>query len=150
MLPTANDEDQQPGKDEPIRLQNLRDSIGIHAGDIPAGPVQYSPYVGRNFPTRVYWGNQHMHTAISVDAGTMGGNNLHRNVLFRGDAAQANTTVPACRSSEGWASTRSSSAWSAERMPTPRSRTPAFRPGRGTPRACPWVATCLARGATPR
>ncbi len=32
----------------------------------------YSPYAGRNFPTQVYWGNQHIHTAISVDAGAIG------------------------------------------------------------------------------
>src|SRR5262245_55389055 len=31
----------------------------------------YSPYAGRNFPTQVYWGNQHMHTAISLDAGVL-------------------------------------------------------------------------------
>ncbi len=32
---------------------------------------QYSPYVGRDFPTRVFWGDTHLHTAVSVDAGTM-------------------------------------------------------------------------------
>jgi hypothetical protein len=32
----------------------------------------YSPYAGRNFPTQVYWGNQHHHTAMSVDAGAIG------------------------------------------------------------------------------
>jgi hypothetical protein len=32
---------------------------------------QYSPYVGRSFPTTVYWGDTHLHTAVSVDAGTM-------------------------------------------------------------------------------
>jgi hypothetical protein len=32
---------------------------------------QFSPYAGRNFPTRVLFGDTHHHTAISVDAGTM-------------------------------------------------------------------------------
>jgi hypothetical protein len=32
---------------------------------------QYSPYAGRLYPTRVLFGDTHLHTAISVDAGTM-------------------------------------------------------------------------------
>jgi hypothetical protein len=28
----------------------------------------YSPYAGRNFPTRVYWGDTHIHTRNSLDA----------------------------------------------------------------------------------
>ena len=32
---------------------------------------QYSPYAGRNFPTRLLWGDTHLHTAVSVDAGTI-------------------------------------------------------------------------------
>ena len=32
---------------------------------------QFSPYAGREFPTQVMWGDTHLHTAISVDAGTM-------------------------------------------------------------------------------
>ena len=29
----------------------------------------YSPYAGRNYPERVYFGDEHVHTAWSVDAG---------------------------------------------------------------------------------
>ena len=32
----------------------------------------YSPYVGRTFPTRVYWGDTHLHTDLSFDAGAAG------------------------------------------------------------------------------
>ena len=32
----------------------------------------YSPYAGRAFPTRVFWGDTHLHTAVSLDAGAIG------------------------------------------------------------------------------
>jgi len=35
------------------------------------GKAEFSPYAGREYPTRVFWGDTHLHTAISVDAGTM-------------------------------------------------------------------------------
>ena len=49
----------------------------------PAPPVQeleksfpkkppYSPYAGRHFPERVYWGDTHLHTSFSMDAGAFG------------------------------------------------------------------------------
>ncbi|UCF39097.1 MAG: DUF3604 domain-containing protein [Acidobacteriota bacterium] len=39
-----------------------------------AFPAQqhYSPYAGRNFPTNVYWGDTHLHTGMSMDAGAFG------------------------------------------------------------------------------
>jgi hypothetical protein len=49
----------------------------------PAPPVQdlqsvfrkkppYSPYADRHFPERVYWGDTHLHTSFSMDAGAFG------------------------------------------------------------------------------
>ena len=35
-------------------------------------PPGYSPYVGRNYPTRVLWGDTHLHTANSLDAAAFG------------------------------------------------------------------------------
>jgi hypothetical protein len=32
----------------------------------------YSPYAGRNFPTQVFWGDTHLHTGNSLDAGAFG------------------------------------------------------------------------------
>jgi hypothetical protein len=37
----------------------------------PAKPP-YSPYAGRNYPTRPYFGETHLHTAASMDAGAFG------------------------------------------------------------------------------
>ncbi len=39
-----------------------------------AFPAQkhYSPYAGRSFPTNVYWGDTHLHTGMSMDAGAFG------------------------------------------------------------------------------
>ena len=32
----------------------------------------FSPYAGRNFPTQVFWGDTHLHTGMSMDAGAFG------------------------------------------------------------------------------
>jgi hypothetical protein len=39
-----------------------------------AFPAQksYSPYANRNFPTQVFWGETHLHTGMSMDAGAFG------------------------------------------------------------------------------
>ena len=42
---------------------------------------EFSPYAGRSFPTRPLFGDTHLHTAISVDAGTM--NRLGQEDAFR-------------------------------------------------------------------
>ena len=34
--------------------------------------VEYSPFVDRHYPSRIYWGDTHLHTANSVDAGFVG------------------------------------------------------------------------------
>jgi len=41
----------------------------IAANNIGAAEtVPYSPYVGRDFPVNVYWGDTHLHTSLSFDA----------------------------------------------------------------------------------
>ena len=32
----------------------------------------YSPYADRDFPSAVYWGDTHLHTSLSMDAGAFG------------------------------------------------------------------------------
>ena len=53
----------------------------------------YSPAVGQNFPLRVYWGDTHLHTAYSTDAGftgtTLGPEEAYR--FARGEEVSSNT-----------------------------------------------------------
>lgn len=42
----------------------------------PAATVEYSPTFGDDFPTEVYWGDTHVHSAFSMDANTMGNTRL--------------------------------------------------------------------------
>ena len=56
---------------------------------------EYSPYAGRNFPTRPLWGDTHLHTAISVDAGTM--NRVGQEDAFRFARGEEITTTHGLR-----------------------------------------------------
>jgi len=57
----------------------------------------FSPYSGRNYPTRVYWGDEHVHTGWSGDAGafgcTLGPEEAFR--FARGEEIVASTGTPA-------------------------------------------------------
>jgi hypothetical protein len=53
------------------------DSVGLPPPPATADgafPSQkhFSPYAGRNFPARVFWGDTHLHTGMSMDAGAFG------------------------------------------------------------------------------
>ena len=54
---------------------------GFHAAlaqDIPPPPtkdwksIHYSPYPGEDFPNQVFYGDTHLHTSYSTDAGMVG------------------------------------------------------------------------------
>ena len=60
-----------------ISLANAGSSPGLSAPheevkDAFQGQDHYSPFAGRNFPTSVYWGDTHLHTGMSMDAGAFG------------------------------------------------------------------------------
>jgi hypothetical protein len=70
------------GEPEAVRLGGEATGAGTvtaDAGEIrPADPAQfrkepgYSPYAGRRYPERPYFGDEHVHTAWSMDAGGFG------------------------------------------------------------------------------
>jgi hypothetical protein len=51
-----------------------QDPVPSEEGLKNAFPPQssYSPYANRNFPTQVFWGDTHLHTGMSMDAGAFG------------------------------------------------------------------------------
>jgi len=57
----------------------------------------YSPYAGRTYPTQVYWGDQHVHTGWSVDAGGFGATLGPEEALrfARGEEVLSNSGQPA-------------------------------------------------------
>jgi hypothetical protein len=57
----------------------------------------YSPYAQRSFPSQVYWGDTHLHTALSMDAGLFGARlELDEAYRFaRGEEVMASSGQPA-------------------------------------------------------
>jgi len=62
---------------------------------LPDKPV-YSPYADRNFPTRPFFGDTHLHTSFSMDAGAFGARLGPREAyqFARGDQVNSNTGQP--------------------------------------------------------
>jgi hypothetical protein len=55
--------------------------------------VEYSPFVNQRFPQRVFWGDTHLHTTYSPDAGMVGNFNLGPADAYRfarGEQVEAN------------------------------------------------------------
>ena len=61
LLPVHGSRAQDAGETDKAKIEKA----------FPAKPV-YSPYAGRNFPTRPYFGDTHLHTSFSMDAGAFG------------------------------------------------------------------------------
>jgi hypothetical protein len=56
----------------------------------------YSPYAQRSFPSEVYWGETHLHTGLSLDAGLFGNTTGHETAyrLARGEEVVSSTGLP--------------------------------------------------------
>ena len=56
----------------------------------------FSPYAQRSFPSRVFWGETHLHTGLSLDAG-LWGNTLGHEEAYRlalGEEVVSSTGLP--------------------------------------------------------
>jgi hypothetical protein len=75
-----------------------QDPIPPSEGLESAFPEQtpFSPYAGRNFPTEVFWGDTHVHTAMSMDAGAFGARLSPRDAyrFARGEEVISSTGLP--------------------------------------------------------
>jgi hypothetical protein len=82
---------------QPPQLQDTGSLDGPKAEKaFPARRV-YSPYAGRTYPTRPYFGETHLHTAFSMDAGAFGTRLSPRDAyrFARGEEVMASTGQPA-------------------------------------------------------
>ena len=52
-----------------LAIPCLAQDFGINSEDFEAPKQEYSPYADDNFPKKVYFGDTHLHTSISMDAG---------------------------------------------------------------------------------
>ncbi len=69
-------------------------AAGANASEVVVRP--YSPYADRDYPNNVYWGETHIHSALSADAGG-GGTRLMPRDLYRfarGEEVISNTGQP--------------------------------------------------------
>ncbi|MEJ2122655.1 MAG: DUF3604 domain-containing protein, partial [Alphaproteobacteria bacterium] len=71
--------------------------IAVDREDIRIGGQEYSPYLHQRYPDRVLWGDTHLHTSYSTDAG-MVGNRLGPDEALRfakGEKVISSTGLPA-------------------------------------------------------
>ncbi len=83
-----------------VALTTAMPAAGQDAGDpsaIRSRSAEYSPYLNYNYPDRVFFGDSHVHTSYSTDAG-MFGNTLSPDAAYRfakGETVTSSTGVRA-------------------------------------------------------
>ncbi|MGD2128582.1 MAG: DUF3604 domain-containing protein [Lysobacterales bacterium] len=75
---------------EPYAGYGYEPTQGDHIGE-----KEYSPYLAIGYPKRVFWGDTHLHTSYSTDAGMIG-NRLGPMRLTGSRAARPSCPAPAC------------------------------------------------------
>jgi hypothetical protein len=71
-------------------MPQIEDIEGLYPGKA------YSPYAQRSFPSQVYWGETHLHTGLSLDAGLFGNTTGHETAyrLARGEEVVSSSGQP--------------------------------------------------------
>ncbi len=71
-------------------IPQISDIEGLYPGKT------YSPYAQRSFPSQVYWGETHVHTGLSLDAGLFGNTTGHEQAyrFARGEEVVSATGLP--------------------------------------------------------
>lgn len=65
-----------------IDAQTYSGEVAISPETLSIGSKHYSPFVDQSFPDKVFWGDTHLHTSYSTDAGMLG-NALGPDEAFR-------------------------------------------------------------------
>ena len=76
--------------------QSIGIDFAIYPDDVPEVREHYSPFVNTAYPDRVYWGDSHLHTSYSWDAGLVG-NTLGPDEAYRfakGEQVMASSRQP--------------------------------------------------------